>query len=34
MQGDLALYLAAAHSMKRDHIIELETSALRQIRVN
>lgn len=28
MQGGLELYLAAAHSMKRDLIIELETSAL------
>ncbi len=28
MQGGLELYLAAAHGMKRDWIIELETSAL------
>lgn len=28
MQGGLELYLAAAHGMKRDLIIELETSAL------
>lgn len=28
MQGDLELYLAGAHGMKRDLIIELETSAL------
>ena len=28
MQGGLELYLAAAHGLKRDLIIELETSAL------